>query len=117
MVSVDINGLKSINDYCGHACGDEYIRIVAECLKESCRADDVIARMGGDEFEIILPHTSAEQAESVRLRIIQHCANRTVSNRPVSIAIGYATKTKADESITMIRKLADQRIYLSKEHR
>lgn len=117
MVSVDINGLKRINDCCGHVSGDEYIRIIADCIKESCRADDVIARMGGDEFEIILPHTSAEQAESVRLRIIQHCANRTVVNQPVSIAIGYATKTSADELVTTIRKLADQRMYLSKEHR
>lgn len=117
MVSLDINGLKKVNDCCGHAQGDNYIKIIAEILKESCRSDDVIARMGGDEFEIILPRTSAEQAETVRTRIIQHCEGRMIKDQPVSIAVGYATKLTAEDDIRTVRKLADQAMYLSKERR
>jgi diguanylate cyclase (GGDEF)-like protein len=62
VVMVDIDGLKAVNDAFGHAAGDELLRRCARRLAESVRATELVARIGGDEFGVLLRHTNAEQA-------------------------------------------------------
>ncbi len=115
LIMGDVNGLKYINDSYGHAAGDELLKIVALNLQESCRDDDIVVRLGGDEFMIILPKTEAKEAE----RIIKHikilCKAKTVESNPVSISLGYAIKRTEDEHIADISKQAEDMMYLKKD--
>src|SRR5205807_8208213 len=78
VVIVDIDQLKSINDEVGHAAGDELLRQSASVLAGSVRATDLVARIGGDEFGVLLRYTDVEQAEAwcarldERLRRLEH---------------------------------------------
>ena len=65
----DINGLKTINDAFGHKSGDKLIKMVSTSIKTSCRTDKIIARIGGDEFVILLPKTNATDVEALAKRI------------------------------------------------
>ncbi|MBV9593504.1 MAG: GGDEF domain-containing protein, partial [Actinobacteria bacterium] len=66
---VDVRGLKAVNDTEGHLMGDELIQAVAGLMKESARADDVVGRIGGDEFALLLDEQTAESAGPVIRRI------------------------------------------------
>ncbi len=63
IVMGDVNGLKLINDSFGHAAGDELLRKASEIIRKGCRADDIVARIGGDEFVLILPRTDVYETE------------------------------------------------------
>lgn len=111
---IDINGLKLTNDAYGHATGDQLIRSVADILRRSCRADDIIARTGGDEFIILLPQAGTEQASHVRQRIIRTAAHTRLESVIISMAVGYAIKTEAGQDIHDVQKEADNQMYKDK---
>jgi diguanylate cyclase len=69
LLVIDLDHLKAINDQLGHHAGDAAICVVAEALRKTCRAADLPARWGGDEFVVLAPHTNAEQAETLVQRI------------------------------------------------
>jgi diguanylate cyclase (GGDEF)-like protein/PAS domain S-box-containing protein len=107
----DINGLKLVNDSFGHLVGDELIRKTANAIRKMCRNDDIIARIGGDEFVIILPKTSFDETELLIRRIEEYALTQKVEFLPVSITFGYETKTKESESIESIVKKAEDKMY------
>jgi len=74
VVAMDLDGLKEVNDSKGHSCGDVVLQAVAGVLQETVRGHDSVARMGGDEFCVLLPETSLEEAMTVaeRLRVEVH---------------------------------------------
>ena len=74
VVMMDLDGLKVVNDTKGHSCGDVVLQAVAGILQETVRGHDSVARMGGDEFCVLLPETSLEEAMTVaeRLRVEIH---------------------------------------------
>ena len=70
MLFVDLDGLKMINDSFGHRAGDEALIQVAEPAARACRRSDVVARIGGDEFGILLEHADEESAHETAERLV-----------------------------------------------
>jgi len=114
IVMGDINGLKLINDSFGHAAGDDLLIKAAEAIKKGCRADDIISRIGGDEFVILLPKTDSLEAESLVNRIRDLLRNENVESVEISVSFGYATKNGEQESINDVFKLAEDWMYNQK---
>jgi diguanylate cyclase (GGDEF)-like protein len=75
LVMMDINGFKAVNDNFGHPIGDETLKQVAECLTKSARDTDFVARYGGDEFTLILPETSKDDAVTLIEKIHNNLSN------------------------------------------
>ena len=124
LIMGDVNGLKLTNDAFGHNEGDKLLIIIARILKAACRQEDIVARIGGDEFCILLPDTPFAVAQSISDRISKACSsykNKAPNNLAVqpSIALGYATKTAEDENIDSIQKDAEDFMYRRKllEHK
>ncbi len=117
VIMLDVNGLKLMNDAFGHAEGDALLEAVARILKKSCRADDLIGRVGGDEFLVLLPMTSEAEAESILDRILKVAEEETEGILPVSVAVGLATKTETDQSLEAVQKHADHQMYKDKRKR
>ncbi len=106
---IDIDHFKKINDELGHDEGDKVIRQVGETLLNGVRNTDIVARVGGEEFAVIMPHTTMNEAKIVlnRLRIAVELSN----DLPVTISVGYSDLT-ADR--THSYKCADIALYDSK---
>lgn len=111
IVIVDMNNLKATNDRYGHAAGDDLIRQVAEALRNSFRAGDVIARIGGDEFAIILIQTREEGMQSAVKRLRENIRNH--KNDLLSIAVGMSLGEDGGYLPEIMRK-ADDRMYADK---
>ena len=84
----DVNGLKLINDAFGHYNGDTLLKTAADVMRKVCRADDLIARWGGDEFVIVLPKTDRQAARQVLERIREKCSAIDVEMIKLSISLG-----------------------------
>lgn len=111
VITIDINGLKIINDSLGHEEGDKLLVTIAKILKSCCGEEDIVARVGGDEFNIVLPKTSSEVVSKIIERINSSCEeyNKKMANELyyISISIGSATKTDINESLDSIFKIAE----------
>lgn len=114
LIMGDINGLKLINDAFGHSVGDSALKKVAKIMSESFRDEDIISRVGGDEFIILLPKTSEEIASSIVDRVKQRCENNPMDYIKISISFGVATKSEYDEDIQKVLKQAEDRMYYKK---
>lgn len=114
VIFADINGLKMTNDIFGHNSGDRLLRKAAEILKESCREEDFIARVGGDEFVIIMPNTDAAGAEAVIKRIRRGFEHAQVEAIKCSTSIGFDTKTTPAQSIEITLSNAENAMYRDK---
>jgi len=114
----DINGLKLINDALGHKEGDKLLVEVAKILLSCVRPQDIVARIGGDEFGILLPQTDNQTAQAVVEKIKNTCeqyVDRTNKEAYyVSISLGYATKLSSEESLDKVIKSAEEFMYRRK---
>lgn len=110
----DVNGLKLTNDTFGHHEGDLLLKEVAVSFKSSCRAEDVIARWGGDEFIIFLYKTDYEKAERVLKRIKKAFSREKSGPVPISVSFGIATKSDSSVTTEEILRLAEERMYRNK---
>jgi diguanylate cyclase (GGDEF)-like protein len=114
IVLADLNGLKITNDTLGHIEGDRLLVRVAEILKMVFRKDDIIARIGGDEFVILLPFTSNNEVRLLSARIKEACKMSPVDPIQPSLAIGYATLESDEHSIEALFKYAEDMMYENK---
>ncbi|PSF07537.1 GGDEF domain-containing protein [Marinobacter halophilus] len=114
---MDIDLFKQVNDTFGHQVGDDMIVLVGKTLTEQCRKVDTIARWGGEEFLILLPETSSEDAQASAERIRLAVAARTVQadgmDIGATISIGVAT-IQGSESIDRLLQRADEALYQAK---
>lgn len=111
VVVVDLNHLKQVNDGQGHVAGDDLIRAAGRVLKQTFRDTDIIARYGGDEFVVLLPHTSELDVMAIVERLRERVAMEDDPN--FSLSIGVATANAETPLIDVIRE-ADDRMYQEK---
>ena len=102
VVMADVDRLKYVNDTFGHCKGDLLLKKAANIFKGNFRSEDMIARTGGDEFCIILPGTSKEEAEKIICRIKSECILKSSKRLPLSISFVIAEKNTA---VTHIKKI------------
>ena len=76
LVYIDLDNFKIANDTLGHEKGDEILKSVVKVLTENLRRPDVVARIGGDEFLVLMPETDSEQAKNVVNRQLELCGER-----------------------------------------
>ncbi|ADB73069.1 hypothetical protein Gobs01_03759 [Geodermatophilus obscurus DSM 43160] len=102
---VDVDRFKEVNDAVGHAGGDDVLRRVAEILVAGCRDTDEVCRWAGDEFVVLLPDTTAEQAEHALERCRRAVAETDWAALglpvPVTISVGIASATRGDDRRTL----------------
>ncbi len=110
----DVNGLKLTNDIFGHAAGDDLIVKCADIMKDACRDSDIVARVGGDEFIILLPNTPASIAEKIIERVKNELAKVKIEAINCSMSMGYETKTEIGQDIEKIMTSAENKMYSEK---
>lgn len=111
----DVDRLKMINDTFGHQAGDEALRRMCGIVSQSLRPDDTLGRIGGDEFAVLLPRTTADQGELVGTRIIHQLnkANGGDARHDISASIGVAER-QPDETYESLFARADAALYQAK---
>jgi diguanylate cyclase (GGDEF)-like protein/PAS domain S-box-containing protein len=114
IIMADVNGLKLVNDTYGHLVGDQLLCKAAEIIRENSRSEDIVARWGGDEFVILLPLTSEDEANQIGKRIGKSCESVFVEDFPVSIALGSATRKSISKTLTATLKEAEDKMYKNK---
>lgn len=112
---IDVNGLKPVNDDLGHAAGDTLIRRAAEVLKEVSQPGDIVARVGGDEFAVLMPGQDLDYAARLadRLQRLIEVNNQFYQGPELSVAIGYA-QTGPDLPFAAAERAADMAMYANK---
>jgi diguanylate cyclase (GGDEF)-like protein/PAS domain S-box-containing protein len=115
VMMIDVNGLKIINDAFGHGAGDLALKKVSAILKKSMRKQDIIARIGGDEFAIIFPKISVDEIENLKVAMKKETDNEAVKNIVLSVATGYEIKdAEFNGDLDEVLKLAENHMYRHK---
>jgi diguanylate cyclase len=111
----DIDHFRRINDMFGHAAGDEALRQVAQCMRDTLREQDVAGRLSGDQFAILLPETLPKGAMSVAARVVSNLATRQLGPRiaPLSLSFGVVTLYEGEAIADALRR-AEQALHEAK---
>lgn len=122
LLLLDIDHFKKVNDTYGHDAGDEVLRALADGGRTYSRANDVFARIGGEEFAVLLPETDLEQAyaiaEKLRMAFEQQDLRHfwlTSDPIPFTVSIGVATRVPGEVRVEEVFKRADQALYRAKQ--
>jgi diguanylate cyclase (GGDEF)-like protein len=114
LIIIDVDGMKVANDRLGHSAGDDLLIRTAQVLRTVFRAEDVVARIGGDEFAVLLPLTDQTAVDEAlarcRAKLAQHNADHSVE---LCLSLGAATAL-ASEDFTHAFKTADENMYQDK---
>ncbi|MGJ8622054.1 MAG: GGDEF domain-containing protein [Yoonia sp.] len=118
IVSLDLDHFKKINDGYGHEAGDVVLKIVAQRIRESIRSSEVLIRMGGEEFCILITAATRAKVHSIGERVWQTIRQSPVSSStysiPVTASVGFAIVDKADQSYHDVLRRADAGLYQAK---
>jgi diguanylate cyclase (GGDEF)-like protein len=121
VLAIDVDHFKKVNDEFGHLTGDEVLREMGKRLRDTARAGDVVARIGGEEFEILAPDTAAPGAQILADRI--HAAFRGKpfaslgGTRTIGVSIGIASaEAHNDQIVTALVARADEALYVAKRN-
>jgi diguanylate cyclase (GGDEF)-like protein len=108
----DLDGLKARNDRAGHAAGDAALVRVGTALRSLSRASDLAARIGGDEFALLLPETDAGGAGAFAAKL--RAALESDPDDPLRLSIGIAALPRDAGDAAALREIADRRLYEAK---
>lgn len=113
---VDIDHFKSVNDNHGHAMGDEVLKVVGQTLRDASRDADIVCRFGGEEFAVVLPHTTLEQAGKVGEKIRQAIAAIEFEQLTVTTSIGVSALCQSPGTPQDLLEQADKCLYFAKRN-
>jgi diguanylate cyclase (GGDEF)-like protein/PAS domain S-box-containing protein len=111
IIMADLNYLKQLNDNYGHKQGDEALKKASEVLRSSCRKEDIVARYGGDEFVIFLPQATEDDLKMICGRIFSRCKEIFIKGKPLSLALGAASKKNMNKELDKVLKEAEDKMY------
>jgi diguanylate cyclase (GGDEF)-like protein len=119
VLALDLDNFKLFNDTYGHASGDHALSLVGEVLIHNVRSDDFACRYGGEEFVMILPECSLQQAvgraEQIRIRLQQHhLAYQGIALKPITVSIGVAALDESTDRVENLLACADEALYQAK---
>ncbi len=118
LLMADLDWFKQVNDTYGHEAGDRVLNQFGEMLRDTCRRSDVIGRLGGEEFAILVPETSAEAARTLATRITEACRELIVhaegGDARASCSIGVTELRIEDDRLDTVLTRADQALYAAK---
>ena len=114
LMMMDVNGLKIINDAFGHHAGDKALILIGNFLKETFEEKDIVSRIGGDEFTVILPNTSKNALETYKDKLIAGVKNKDINNVELSLSIGYELIENMNQEIDEAQKIAENQMYAHK---
>ena len=114
---VDLDHFKRVNDVYGHAAGDTVLIALAELLRAHTRASDVVTRVGGEEFVVLMPDTGREHAAIIaeRLREALGCTRIKPLRNPVTMSVGVVERLAGESGEALLRR-ADKALYEAKKH-
>jgi diguanylate cyclase (GGDEF)-like protein/PAS domain S-box-containing protein len=110
VVMADLNGLKMVNDSHGTHLGDEMLKKAALIIRQTCRDEDIIARWGGDEFAILIPKSTAKQADALIKKIAKSCKGQFIEDIPLSMTMGVAYKTDTTGDLFLTLREAENNL-------
>lgn len=126
VLSIDLDHFKSVNDSLGHVVGDQLLRLTADQISALIRKEDIVARMGGDEFVVILTNITKEKAENMAERLCASIRNKDWTSEirgipdtkhdtfSVSIGLAFASTQPAD--LDKMFEMSDRLLYKAKRH-
>jgi len=118
-IMFDVDKFKQVNDQYGHMAGNKLLKAVAEKLRDCSRDSDLVARYGGDEFEIVLPHTDKEGGLAYAEKLLKGVRDMELEVGPglkarVTLSIGLASFPKDAETVAQLQAAADNALYGAK---
>ena len=114
-IMADIDNFKTINDSYGHQVGDHVLKVVSHRIRNTVRAYDILGRYGGEEFLIIMPDTSLDDARGLAERIRTRVKEEQISNITITISLGVVCVQESDRSVDDIIRRADENLYKAKK--
>lgn len=114
LIMIDVNGLKLVNDAFGHSLGDQLLHAAGQLITDYSRSDDIVCRIGGDEFVFILPQTDEDGTETVVRRLKEACKEVFLGPFQLSFSLGWSTRNSMDTSTRELLQQAEEWMYKHK---
>ena len=119
VIMIDVDHFKNINDNYGHSAGDHVLRVISKLLQKTIREIDILARIGGEEFALILPETNIDDAHQLAERIRQRISDEKIKYKDevlsITSSLGISSCTVKHQSLEDMLIKADDALYIAKK--
>jgi diguanylate cyclase (GGDEF)-like protein len=120
VILLDVDHFKKVNDTHGHDVGDLVLQWLAQTMQSALRVQDIVARWGGEEFLVLLPGTSLDEAMEIAERLRATIERTPVEGSPVPLKVtfsGGVANSTTNRDVTLLCKVADEALYIAKKTR